>query len=346
MINKITGIKSVDFKITASGEGVVNWNGSTELEILIKEKYTKIKNHSLPKLRGYSNKITRTDKDGKDFEGTKRPDDIDFTKTPLYISQNCIRHHLFKDENFNLQDPEVARETEKLLCSITGLIRGYVIPKKEYKRTSALLITDFTETTGNGNFEQMTTSGSKAKQETKSGTDKSNSMFSKTTFGETKYEAYASISIEQLQFISLDDTFSRQAMKPNKEMEAKEIALKISKYLQELGNDKNAEAIYHKNYVRKGSIFTNEAHGEAGILLNDNAINVLVNQMSFLLENLAFRQAKGWMMVDKIDKDNTSKTFNIYWIKLTITQYIFFFVSLFISTFNFYDLIYNKSIKL
>jgi hypothetical protein len=304
MINKITGIKSVDFKIKASGEGVVNWNGSTELEILIKGKYKKIKNHSLPKLRGYTNKITRTNKEtGKEFEGTKRPDDIDFINTPLYISQNCIRHHLFKDENFNLQDPQVANEMEKLLCSITGLIRGYVIPKKEYKKTSALLITDFTETTGNGNFEQMSTSGSKEKQKTKSGTDKSTSMFSKTTFGKVEYEAYASISIEQLQFISLDDKHSRQAMNPNNEMDGKDIALKITEYLQELGDDKNAEAIYHKNYVRKGSIFTNEAHGEAGILLNDNAIDVLVKQMSFLLENLYFRQAKGWMIVDSIDTD-------------------------------------------
>ncbi|RLA07243.1 MAG: hypothetical protein DRQ51_06695 [Gammaproteobacteria bacterium] len=317
-MNKITGIKSVDFKITASGEGVVNWNGSTELEILIKGEYKKVNNHSLPKLRGYSNKITRINKKtGKNFEGIKRPDDIDFQETPLYISQNCIRHHLFKDENFNLQDPQVAKEMEKLLCSITGLIRGYVIPKKEYKRTSALLITDFIETTKNGNFEQMTTSGSKAKQETKSGTDKSNSMFSKTTFGKTKYEAYASISIEQLQFISLDDQYSRQAMEPNNETEAKDIALKISKYLQDIGNDEKAEAIYHKNYVRKGSIFTNEAHGEAGILLNDNAIDVLVSQMKFLLENLAFRQAKGWMIVDgiKVDYNNSSLAKNMFRIK-------------------------------
>ena len=97
-------------------------------------------------------------------------------------------------------------------------------------------------------------------------------------------------------------------MAPNKEMEAKEIAEKISKYLQELGNDKDAKAIYHKNYVRKGSIFTNEAHGEAGILLNDNAINVLVNQMKYLLDNLGFRQAKGWMMVNKLDVDYNDST--------------------------------------
>lgn len=30
-MGKITGIKSVDFKITAFGHGVVNWNGPTVL---------------------------------------------------------------------------------------------------------------------------------------------------------------------------------------------------------------------------------------------------------------------------------------------------------------------------
>lgn len=306
MMSKIAGIKSVDFKIQAVGEGVVNWNGSTELEILIKGEYKKVNNHSLPKLRGYTNSVTRTNKDGKEFSGLKRPDDINFDETPLYISQNCIRHHLFKEENFNLQDPEVAKNMEKLLCSITGLIRGYVIPKKEYKRTSALLITDFNatkETGKNGNFEQMSRSGSKEKEETKSGTDKSTSMFSKTTFGKTEYEAHASISIEQLQFISLDDQFSRQTMEVNNEKQGKEVASQISNFLQDIGDDKNAEATYHNNYVRKGSIFTNEKHGEAGILLNDNAIDVLVRKMKYLLENLSIRQAKGYMYVDSIEMD-------------------------------------------
>lgn len=310
-MKKIEGIKSVDFKITAVGEGVVNWNGSTELEILIKGEYKKVKNHSLPKLRGYTNLVTRTNKDGKEFSGLKRPDDIDFNETPLYISQNCIRHHLFKGENFNLQDPEVAKNMEKLLCSITGLIRGYVIPKKEYKRTSALLITDFNatqETAKHGNFEQMSRSGSKEKEETKSGTNKSTSMFSKTTFGATEYKAYASISIEQLQFISLDDQFSRQTMEVNNENEGKGVASQISKFLQDIGNNTGAEAVYHKNYVRKGSVFTNEKHGEAGILLNDDAIDVLVKKMKCLLGNLSIRQAKGYMYVDSIEMDYNDST--------------------------------------
>ncbi len=200
---KITGIKSVDFEITALGHGVVNWNGSIELNIRVKGADKKVTNHSLPKLRGYSNIKGHWDDGNPKY---KYAEDIDFKENRLYISQNCIRHHLFKDQGlFDLQSPEVARNMDKLLCSITGLVRGYVIPKQEYKRTSALLLEDFVDQLGNGNFEQMGKSGSKEKKTTKSGDEKSPTMFSKTTFGDTEYKSYGSISIEQLQFISLSD---------------------------------------------------------------------------------------------------------------------------------------------
>lgn len=209
-MKKVTGIKSVDFKITALGHGVVNWNGSPNLTIIDNGKYKNITNHNMPKLRGYSN-IKEFNEDGS-AKFYHHPEEIDFSKVKLYISQNCIRHHLFRSEPYNLNSPKLLTDTIDLLCSITGLIRGYVIPKNENKRTSPLLITDFVDQLGNGNFEQMGRSGSKEKEETKSGKDASNSLFSKTTFGETQYEAFGSISIELLQFIPLCADFGRQAM--------------------------------------------------------------------------------------------------------------------------------------
>ncbi|KTD22789.1 hypothetical protein [Legionella londiniensis] len=53
-MEKITGIKSVDFKITAFGHGVVNWNGPTTLKVQEDSKLGK-SNHTMPKLRGYTN---------------------------------------------------------------------------------------------------------------------------------------------------------------------------------------------------------------------------------------------------------------------------------------------------
>ncbi len=292
---KVTGIKSVDFKIRALGHGVVNWNGPTTLQ----SDGRIIDNHSLPKLRGYTN-LTGKESD-KGYKLKKDPSDIDFKQNPLYISQNCIRHHLFRDQALpDLQDPVVAKNMDKLLCSITGLVRGYVIPATENKRTSALLITDFIDQKGNGNFEQMGRSGSKEKRTTKTGEEKSTTLFSKTTFGDTEYNGYGSISIEQLQFISFSDKFSRRAMMLNNQKEGNEIANKIVTFLNKIGNTDSAEAIYHDNYVRRGAIFD---IGEEGILLNDQAIDILVNETLSRLRNLNIRQAKGYMYVDSVEVD-------------------------------------------
>lgn len=314
--NKIEGIRSVDFKIIAKGYGVVNWNGSTRLNI---DGHSKsINNHTLPKLRGYTNIIDLTDKDTKQEYAYKNVNDIDFKKTPLYISQNCIRHHLFRENSFlDFQSEEVHNNVDKLLCSIVGLVRGYVIPTtKEQKRTSALLLEDFVDVSKEptGNFEQMGKAGTKEKKENKKGKEASISLFSKTTFGDTLYNSYGSISIEQLQFISLDGKFSREAMNCSTEKEKQALAQKMTKFLNEFGNTDKAEAIYHKNYVRNGSIYD---IGEAGILLNDVAIDILVKKTLDLLENLSIRQAKGYMYVDSIkwDYNDSSKAKDMMRIK-------------------------------
>ena len=49
-LNKISGIKSIDFTIRATGEGIVNHNGSAAVWNPAAEKT--VKNHLFPKLRG------------------------------------------------------------------------------------------------------------------------------------------------------------------------------------------------------------------------------------------------------------------------------------------------------
>jgi hypothetical protein len=310
-MEKVTGIKSVDFKITALGHGVVNWNGSPNLTIMVDQKYKNINNHSMPKLRGYSN-IKEFDDNGA-AKFYHHPESINFSKSKLYISQNCIRHHLFRGCSYNLQSKQLESKTLKLLCSITGLIRGYVIPKNENKRTSPLLLTDFVDQLSNGNFEQMGRSGSKEKEGTKSGVDKSNSLFSKTTFGDTKYVAYGSISVELLQFIPLCADFGRQAMIIDNDKEGEEVAKELVEYIKSLTsaeNESEVKAFYHKNYVRVGSIFN---EGEQGVLLNDTAVKVLINKSIEMLLNLSIRQGKGYMYVDDLllDYNDSNKMMRI-----------------------------------
>ena len=158
----------------------------------------------------------------------------------------------------------------------------------------------------------MGRSGSKEKTLNKKGEEKSASFYSKTTFGDTEYISYGSISIEQLQFIALDNKFDRAAM-VIKENQGEAIAQQIEDYIASLKteatNNLTPKAVFHNNYVRMGTIFD---EGEAGVLLNDDAIQLLVNEMLNRIENLVIRQAKGYMYVDDITVDyNTGRMMRI-----------------------------------
>jgi hypothetical protein len=294
-MNTIQGIKSVDFKITALGHGVVNWNGPTTLS----NEGKSVDNHTLPKLRGYTN-LTGKIKEETGFKYKKEATDINFKENPLYISQNCIRHHLFRAQAFDLHYAK-DKNLENVLSSITGLIRGYVVPSSQCKRTSALLIEDFIDQLGNGNFEQFGQAGERD----------SSSFFSKTTFGDTEYISYGSISLEQLQFISLDNKFDRAAM-IIKEGQGEEIAHKITHFIQSLNTQEKLQptATFHHNYVRAGTIFE---EGEQGILLNQDALQVLIDVTISLINNLSIRQAKGYMYVNsmEIDYNDSNKMMRI-----------------------------------
>jgi hypothetical protein len=290
---KVNGIKSVDFKIKAFGHGVVNWNGPTNLA---QENGTTVDNHTLPKLRGYTNLSGKVKDTG--YKYRKEPTDIDFSKNPLYISQNCIRHHLFRNQAFDIH---YAKDStlEKVLASITGLVRGYVVPASQCKRTSPLLIEDFVDQLGNGNFEQFGQAGERD----------SSSFYSKTTFGDTEYVSYGSISIEQMQFISLDDKFDRKSM-TIEDGQGEVIAQSIQDFIQSLNTNLLPKATFHENYVRNGTIYE---EGENGILLNEDAIQSLVETTLEKLKELSIRQAKSYMYVDEmtVDFNDSSKMMRI-----------------------------------
>ena len=288
-MEKVTGIKSVDFKIKALGHGVVNWNGPTTLT---GDGSKTVDNHTLPKLRGYTN-LTGKVKEESGYKYKKEPTDINFKETPLYISQNCVRHHLFKEQAYDLHYA-TKKNLGKVLASITGLIRGFVVPASQNKRTSPLLMEDFVDQLGNGNFEQFGQAGERD----------SSSFFSKTTFGDTEYLSYGSISIEQLQFISLDKKFDREAMEV-KEGQGEEVAQLVQDFIQSLDSSRKPQATFHANYIRKGTIFE---EGEAGILLNDDAIQTLVQVTIEKISELSIRQAKSYMYVDSVLVDYNDST--------------------------------------
>jgi hypothetical protein len=286
---KITGIRSVDFKIVAKGHGVVNWNGPTNLA---QENGTTVDNHTMPKLRGYTNLSGKVKDTG--YKYRKEPTDIDFKKNPLYISQNCVRHHLFREQAFDLHYAD-RKNIKDVLASITGLVRGYVVPATQNKRTSPLLLEDFVDQLGNGNFEQFGQAGERD----------NSSFYSKTTFGDTEYISYGSISIEQLQFISLDKKFDREAMEI-KTGEGEEVAKSIEEYIISIDTkNRSPKVTFHENCVRNGTIFE---EGENGILLNDDAVAIMIDETLRKLRELVIRQAKSYMYIDEVIVDYNDST--------------------------------------
>jgi len=295
-MSKVTGIRSVDFKIKALGHGVVNWNGPTTLT---GDGGKTVDNHTMPKLRGYTN-LTGKIKDDTGYKYKKEATDLNFRENPLYISQNCIRHHLFREQAYDLHYAK-DKNMEKVLASITGLIRGFVVPSSQCKRTSPLLMEDFVDQLGNGNFEQFGQAGERD----------SSSFFSKTTFGDTEYISYGSISLEQLQFISLDKKFDRASMVIT-EGQGEKVATTIQDFIKTLTDrqDLTPEAVFHPNYVRVGTIFE---EGENGILLNNDAMQILVEHTLDRIRELSIRQAKSYMYVDEVlvDFNDSSKMMRI-----------------------------------
>lgn len=305
-MNKVSGVKSVDFRVVAKGHGVVNWNGSITL---VGNDSKNVDNHMLPKLRGYS-PLSGKIKEENGYKYRKGIEDINLSETPMYVSQNCIRHHLFKDQAYDLHYA-TTKNIEKVIASVTGLLRGFVIPSTQCKKTSPLLLEDFVDQLGNGNFEQFSTDKPNEEVGDKSGDGTvykrpSDTLYSKTTFGDTEYVSYGSISIEHLQFVSLDPKYDRCAMQI-KTGQGDEVARLITEFLESIKIDESLkpEAKFHENYCRIGAIFD---EGEVGVLINDDGIEVLVNEMLSRVNELFIKQAKGYLYVDELEVDYNSSS--------------------------------------
>ena len=287
-MKKITGIKSVDIKIEAEGFGVVNFNGPTS--IYSDQAKKEVNNHMLPKMRGV------------DMMRIKKFEDVN-EKARLYISQNCIRNGLFSGFTYNLKSVTLNNVAE-VLSSIVGLVRGFVITDgTSLKRKSPLLMEDFISDENTVlNYEQFSQANNKSKT----------SMFSKHTVGDVKYSAYASINIEDLQFLPIEDTLSRSCYREVvSEEQGLELAKQITTFLKSLDfeNAYSPEAIFNNNYDRINSI---SKEGEAGILLNNDAISLVVQEVITLIKDLYISRSRAYVKVKNIIVDyNSEKTMRI-----------------------------------
>lgn len=279
-MSKITGVKSVDFKVTAIGHGVVNWQGSIS-GVYSNQAEDFVNNHLFPKTRGL------------DIMRLTKLNSPDLANAKLIVSQNCIKHHLFKPENFGLNEV-TPQNVLQVLPSFLGIVRGYVIADKltklSVKRKSPLLMTDFIDTAAVLEYEQFANAGVR--------NDKS--IYSKTNVGDTSYIGHGSINIEDLQFIALEDTHNRSAYRDIVSIaEGEKVAQLITDYLKTLDFEGalNPKAEFKTNYVRIGGLVK---QGEAGVLINEDGLNLLVQECLSRIQNLYIRQSDGHLKVTEV----------------------------------------------
>ncbi|WP_322804595.1 type I-Fv CRISPR-associated protein Cas7fv [Vibrio alfacsensis] len=311
----ITGVYSVDFKLVSVGHGSVNNHGSV---VMRSEDDCIVSNHSIPKMRGFTpftGKILKRTSDGAEYPQRKLISQINLAETPAYISENTLKFHLFPEAKY-VSHLTTKSNVHDVLATMVGLVRGYMIPKATLGRKTSLHIESAVEQLCNGNYEQFSRSGDKEKEKTKDGEEKGTSLFSRTTLGDTEYITYGSISIADLQFICLDSKFGNQhaeavADEPKHAQSVKSLKDKINSFLKDLNPALEPKVEFHENYVRKGSLYKDQ--GLAGLLLNEDAITVVVDEMLRRLESLYIRQAQGYMVTKKltVDYNNSSKPMRI-----------------------------------
>jgi hypothetical protein len=294
----ISGIKSVDFIISAIGEGVVNHNGSFSVYNPTAGKT--VDNHMFPKLRGLDpmQRIAKGE-DGKTQSFSLA--DPEIANAKLIVSAECIRSQLFKDVSFGLRQVTVENVAD-VLASLHGLVRGYLITAggRNFARKSCLYVTDFECAKPDFAFNQGT--NSKARGTAQEDT----SIYSYFKTGkDLRYTGKATLSIEDLQFIPMENSLGRSAYDHQVTVSSgTEVAAKITQFLGDIAADGlDPQARFVKKAVRIGAV---SKVGDAGIVLNDDAIRVVVNQVRELIEGLCIRQGKGYLQVTDVLVDFNS----------------------------------------
>jgi hypothetical protein len=231
--------------------------------------------------------------------------DPDIAKAKLIVSAECLRNQLFKDVSFGLRQVTVDNVAE-VLASLHGLVRGYLITKTgPFARKSCLYVTDFECAQPELSFNQGTNS------KVRGTADENTSIYSYFKTGkDLHYTGKASLSIEDLQFIPMENSLGRSAYDHQVTLETGQaVAAKITQFLGDLAPvGLVPQARFVKKAVRLGAV---SKVGDAGILLNDDAIRVVVEQVRELIDTLCIRQGKGYLQVTdvRVDYNNGGRVF-------------------------------------
>jgi len=294
-------VKFVELNIRASGFGCVNTNGNVNPKTGVEGSDDGYKNKIFPKSRGGQ----------------------------LYISNNSIRGYYFANEargvmlagkaGFNnnkgesgelvIGKADFPKVSQTFAGSYLGLLRGYMLTQKggeSIKRKSPLMVTDWVnhnklEPNKNEvmvNHLALTDDGKKDK----------NSLFYAETWGDTDYKSRAIISVENLQFISMDSRLGQKEVDFGFNPKKNDVTEDINGFIESL--TENIRTIATKRnmttegisatygtYTKKDVLFQ---FIEEGILLSNQAIHTLVTETIERFKEFQIVKSSGFVKVDNV----------------------------------------------
>lgn len=325
---------TIIFKLELGGRGIVNFDDpSTQKKFIVdhcgSDKKIYHNNNIKVGKKAYTKRAEPTVIMNEDGE-VVRVIDVDYN---LKISSNCLRHEIFVNDaeiqnvKSFLSDFILSRYT----TSVQKLLQGYTCLSQDdsLTRKGALSITDALENSGAQIFmECHSNSGPKEKTSDEGST----SLFFSEQVGDTSYEAYGSISLKELQFISADPFFGRLRLKP--EWFEGDSPLIVDAFKSHYG-----VVPFKTGYYTSSTAVYGKRLAEFGIRLSDDFVKFLVReQLKRILDiyiNRAGAVAYTTKLKIKLVKDCYGANFrnNEGWIEITSENVD----SLDFDMFNFFD---------
>ena len=195
-------VKNILLRLKLKGYGIVNYDGGDQKWVF--------NSTELNTMKTIHNNVTYAKKNFyKNSEGE--------TDYKIKISSDCLKHSIFEKE-IPFQSPNISHE-KHILYSFIGspayILRGGFFEfgkgSSAFKRKAPFSLEDAQQTCGAVSTLETFARSGKKKTDNSIDDKADNTFFKKETVGDIEYLAEGSLDLEQLQFVSTDIIFDRNA---------------------------------------------------------------------------------------------------------------------------------------
>lgn len=285
-------VKGIEFTAKFKGNGCVNYDDNDQ-------KYFLVNSNIIAKKRIFNDNVTYAKKSFSTGEDGR----IGFK---YKVSSECIRHNMYKEEmdnQVNENHMQIQSVYYNALATPAMIERGYMYTLEPYidHKKSAFQITDAIEIRDNlrhdVTFDFHSKSIKKENEDKKvaendAGAKSSTSIFRKENVGSCDYEAEGFIDVDEMQFISFDETYDRRAVN---------VDVKNGKDLYMAALKRNIPNFSCKEgyfYMKNG--YTQDEWAEKGILLSEDVVDYLTKDIIKRILNVSIWKSGAYFKFDSL----------------------------------------------